>query len=81
MANPPLHARHAAQVLLKYHVMEEQQQALEGLLHWTEGTPPVVGTLARAGLRAPPHASGLTWLAELVAVGALQIQEQVVHDV
>jgi glyoxylase-like metal-dependent hydrolase (beta-lactamase superfamily II) len=81
MANPPLHARHAAKVLLKYHLMEERQQALEDLLHWAERTPLVVGTLARAGLHEPPRTSCQTLLAELVAVGALRIQEQVVHDV
>jgi glyoxylase-like metal-dependent hydrolase (beta-lactamase superfamily II) len=81
VANPPLHARHAAKVLLKYHVMEERQQALEDLLTWAEGTPLVVGTLGRAGFREPPRASCQTLLAELVAVGALRIQEQVVHDV
>jgi glyoxylase-like metal-dependent hydrolase (beta-lactamase superfamily II) len=81
VANPSQHARHAAKVLLKYHVMEEQQQALEDLLIWAEGTSLVVGTLGRAGFREPPRASCQTLLAELVAVGALRIQEQVVYDV
>jgi len=81
VANPPLHARHAAKVLLKYHVMEERQQALEDLLIWAEGTPLVIGTLGRAGFREPPRASCQTLLAELVAVGALRIDEQVVYDV
>jgi glyoxylase-like metal-dependent hydrolase (beta-lactamase superfamily II) len=81
VANPPLHARHAAKVLLKYHVMEEQQQALEDLLIWAESTPLVIGTLGRAGFHEPPRTSCQTLLRELVAVGALRIQEQVVHDV
>ena len=81
VANPPLHARHAAKVLLKYHVMEERQQALEDLLHWAENTPLVVGTLARAGLHEPVRTSCQTLLTELVASGALRIQQQEVHDV
>jgi glyoxylase-like metal-dependent hydrolase (beta-lactamase superfamily II) len=81
VANPLLHARHAAKVLLKYHVMEERQQALEDLLVWAESTPLMVGTLERAGLHAPPRTSCQTLLAELVAVGALRTEQQVVHDV
>lgn len=81
VANPPLHARHAAKVLLKYHVMEERQQALEDLLVWAEGTPLVIGTLQRAGLDAPLRTSCQTLLDELIAAGALRIQQQVVHDV
>lgn len=81
VANPLLHARHAAKVLLKYHLMEEQKQALEDLLIWIEGTPLLVGTLKRAGFSEPPRTSGQTLLAELVAVGALRIEAQVVHDV
>jgi hypothetical protein len=41
----------------------------------------VVGTLGRAGFREPPRTSCQTLLAELVAVGALRINEQVVYDV
>ncbi|MEX8493096.1 MBL fold metallo-hydrolase [Sphaerotilus sp.] len=81
IADPLLHARHAAKVLLKYHVMEERQQALEDLLNWAEGTSLVVGTLERAGFCAPPRTGCQTLLAELVAAGALRIQEQVVYDV
>jgi glyoxylase-like metal-dependent hydrolase (beta-lactamase superfamily II) len=81
VANPPQHARHAAKVLLKYHAMEERQQALEDLLIWAESTPLVIGTLERAGFRDTPRTSCQTLLRELVAVGALRIQEQVVHDV
>ena len=37
--DPARHARHAAKVLLKYHLMEEREQALDSLLQWTEATP------------------------------------------
>jgi glyoxylase-like metal-dependent hydrolase (beta-lactamase superfamily II) len=80
VANPAQHARHAAKVLLKYHVMEERQQALEDLLIWAEGTSLVIGTLGRAGFRGTPRDSCQTLLSELVTVGALRVQEQVVHD-
>lgn len=81
VSNPPQHARHAAKVLLKYHLMEERQQALEDLLVWAESTPLMVSTLERAGLHAPPRTSCQTLLAELVAVGALRTEQQVVCDV
>ena len=33
-ADPVRHARHAMKVLVKYHLLEEQQQSLPDLLHW-----------------------------------------------
>lgn len=38
-AEPGRHARHAARVLLKYHLMEERAQPLAELLAWAERTP------------------------------------------
>ncbi len=38
-ADPSRHARHAAKVLLKYHLMEEQRQAHADLRAWAEATP------------------------------------------
>ncbi|MGA0612530.1 MBL fold metallo-hydrolase [Caldimonas sp. KR1-144] len=38
-AEPARHARHAAKVLLKYHLMEERAQPLAELLAWAERTP------------------------------------------
>jgi glyoxylase-like metal-dependent hydrolase (beta-lactamase superfamily II) len=81
VSNPPQHARHAAKVLLKYHAMEERQQALEDLLIWAESTPLVIGTLGRAGFHGAPRASCQTLLDELLASGALRLQGQVVCDV
>jgi glyoxylase-like metal-dependent hydrolase (beta-lactamase superfamily II) len=81
VANPAQHARHAAKVLLKYHVMEERQQALEDLLIWAEHTPLVIGTLGRAGLHGAPRTHCQTLLDELLAAGALRCQGQVVCDV
>ena len=38
-ADPARHARHALRVLVKYHMMEEQQQPLEALRDWAAATP------------------------------------------
>ncbi|WP_338414565.1 MBL fold metallo-hydrolase [uncultured Sphaerotilus sp.] len=81
VANPAMHARHAAKVLLKYHLMEVGWQALEDLLDWVEHTPLVVTTLERAGFTGSRRASGELLLAELVALGALRIEEGIVRDV
>ena len=39
VANPVRHARHGAKVLLKYHLLEEQQQAMAHLLSWWASVP------------------------------------------
>lgn len=80
VANPSLHARHAAKVLVKYHVMEERQQALEDLLVWADQTALLTGTMKRAGFGGSPREWCSTLLAELIAVGALRMDGQVVHD-
>lgn len=82
VANPLLHARHAAKVLVKYHLMEERRQALEGLLAWAEATALLRRTLRRAGFDDDARAACTTLLAELVATGVARIDDrQVVHDV
>lgn len=82
VGDPAQHARHAAKVLLKYHLMEERRQALEDLLRWAETTPLLAGALGRAGLAGPVRDGCRTLLAELVAVGALRMDpQQVMHDV
>lgn len=37
--NPARHARHAAKALIKYHLLEVQQQSLKDLIAWLEQTP------------------------------------------
>jgi glyoxylase-like metal-dependent hydrolase (beta-lactamase superfamily II) len=49
-SDPARHARHALKVLVKYHVMEEREQALDTLLDWAESTPLLRGLW----LRHPP---------------------------
>lgn len=81
-ADPARHARHAVKVLVKYHLMEERQQALVDLIRWAEGTPLLRGLWDRhppAGLRAPGE-----WIervvAELAGAGALRVDGGVVFD-
>jgi hypothetical protein len=81
-ADPARHARHAAKVLIKYHVMEERSQALDELLGWAAGTPMLGALWARHG--APesesPSAWGDRFVRELVAGGALALHDGVVSD-
>jgi hypothetical protein len=74
VADPPRHARHAAKVLLKYHLLEEQQQALPALLAWWSAVPLIQRLwhrLQRPAGTVPAWCEQLT--RELVASGALRI--------
>ncbi|MFM2347655.1 MAG: hypothetical protein RL654_2408 [Pseudomonadota bacterium] len=82
VANPALHARHAGKVLLKYHLMEEQQQALDAARSWAETTPLFESTRSRSGFGGSPGEWFQELLAELLAVGALRLDDrQRLHDV
>lgn len=71
-ANPARHARHAAKVLLKYKLLEVQQQARIGFLAWATATP----YLRLIWARFFPDPDFQVWLAELcdelVLAGAAQ---------
>lgn len=80
--DPARHARHAVKVLVKYHVMEEREQALPDLIRWAEGTPLLQGLWQRfppTGVRTPAD-----WIRavtdELVAAGALARRDNLVMD-
>ena len=77
VADPPRHARHAAKVLLKYHLLEEQQQALPDLQAWWSSVPLVHRLWQRL---QRPTGSMPAWceqlLSELVTSGALRIDGQ-----
>lgn len=81
-ADPARHARHAVKVLLKYHLMEERQQALPALLDWAETTPLLRGLW----LRYPPAgvADARSWLLQtvmdLAQGGALRVDGGQVFD-
>lgn len=81
-SDPARHARHAAKVLLKYHLMEERQQPLADVLQWATSTPLLQALWQHFG---DGRTDGLTaWasrsIEELVSAGALQLRGQVVHD-
>jgi glyoxylase-like metal-dependent hydrolase (beta-lactamase superfamily II) len=81
VADPAKHARHGAKVLLKYHLLEEQQQALADVLAWWQATPLARRVWERLGR---PDADIAAWgerlLRELAAGGALRIDGVTVHD-
>ena len=82
VAQPERHARHAAKVLLKYHLMEEQSQAQAALRDWAAATPLFTGVWQAHARREAetPHDWCDALTAELVAAGALQLQAGVVTD-
>jgi len=74
-ADPARHARHALRVLVKYHMMEEQQQALEDLRDWAAAAPLLRALWERygrtSGLAVRDWAAGL--IDEMVGGGVLQL--------
>ncbi|MEO8123925.1 MAG: MBL fold metallo-hydrolase [Burkholderiales bacterium] len=78
-ADPARHDRHAAKVLLKYHLLEEGQQVIDDLRAWFASTPLLQRMQRR--MNAPPQ-SLETWcdalVAELVAAGALVVRDGVI---
>ncbi|KNZ31281.1 MAG: beta-lactamase [Methylibium sp. NZG] len=81
-ADPARHARHAAKVMIKYHVMEERSQPWQALIAWTVATPLFDGVWQRFAQRDASTASA--WCEqlthELVGSGALRLLDDVVHD-
>ena len=81
-ARPDKHARHAAKVLIKYHLMEEREQTVDALLDWGAATPLLATVYAAVG-RAEAH-DLRAWCArltdELVAGGALARDGALVRD-
>jgi glyoxylase-like metal-dependent hydrolase (beta-lactamase superfamily II) len=80
--DPARHARHAAKVLIKYHLMEERQQPLDALLRWAGETPMLGALWARHGALESdsPGAWGERFVRELVARGALALHDGMVSD-
>lgn len=74
-AAPDKHARHAAKVLVKYHLMEERAQPLAELLAWAAATPLLQRLHARVGHceAARPADWAERLLRELAAGGAAVI--------
>ena len=82
VADPARHARHAAKVLIKYHLMELRVQDDTALRRWAAATPLFTGVWARHGRdQADSPASWCDRLVdELVASGALRREAGRVHD-
>jgi glyoxylase-like metal-dependent hydrolase (beta-lactamase superfamily II) len=81
-ADPARHARHAARVLLKYHLMEERSLPWPALRGWAEATPLFNRLWRDVGQREAP--SPAAWSERLVQAlvdgGALKLADGVVHD-
>jgi glyoxylase-like metal-dependent hydrolase (beta-lactamase superfamily II) len=80
-ASPERHLRHGAKVLLKYHLMEEREQALPALRDWLRDTPLMQSIWAGLGR---PEGRFEAWaeqlLRELLAAGVLGRRGDIVHD-
>ena len=81
-ADPARHDRHAAKVLLKFHLLEEQSQPVAGVRAWLGATPLMQGMWQRLGR---PNGDLAGWcdalVAELTAGGALAVRGGVVCNV
>ncbi len=73
-AAPDKHARHAAKVLVKYHLMEEREQALPDLQAWAAEAPLLQRLHVRVGRAEAPSAAAwcIRLVDELQAAGALR---------
>lgn len=80
-ADPARHTRHAAKVLLKYHLLEEAQQALPALLDWFAATPLMQQVWQRQGRPGGAlTAWGQALLDELAASGAVVVRGGVAYN-
>lgn len=80
-ADPARHDRHAAKVLLKFHLLEERSQALADLRAWFAATPLMRGLWQRMGR---PAGTIEDWceslVVELTGQGVLAMRDGVVQD-
>jgi len=80
-ADPTRHARHGIKVMVKYHLLEVQHEALTDLRAWFASMPLALAVWLRLGR---PEGTPAGWLDrllnELTAAGALRCAEGSVHD-
>jgi len=81
IADPPRHARHAAKVLIKYHLMECHSMPLDALMHWLADTKYFVVINGVYFADTPVSEWATTLLEELVASNALAKSGDVVRNV
>lgn len=80
-AAPERHAWHATKVLMKFHLLEEQQQNQEALLQWFYATPLTQQVWQRLGRpEGSLEAFGHRALAELTASGAMVLRDGVLFN-
>ena len=80
-ADPLRHARHAMTALLKYHLREEQQQAMGPLLAWFKGVSLYGAVWQRMGRPAGTLAAfAEAIIRELAAAGVLAVRDGVVFN-
>lgn len=83
-ADPARHARHAAKVLVKYHVMEQRRLPLAELVRWSAAAPLMIQAWDRFGAGRGTAATLTAWVEdfvrELVGSGALAIEAGDVVD-
>lgn len=79
---PERHARHAAKVMIKYHVMEERRIAPDALLQWAAATPFLQASWQRFGAShcESPRAWCAQFVDELVTAGVLARDGALVLD-
>jgi glyoxylase-like metal-dependent hydrolase (beta-lactamase superfamily II) len=79
---PERHARHAAKVLIKYHLMEERRMARDAVLQWAAATPLMSGLWERFGrtVSDAPAQWAQQFVDELLRSGALRAEAGEVLD-
>jgi glyoxylase-like metal-dependent hydrolase (beta-lactamase superfamily II) len=82
-ADPARHARHAAKVLIKYHLMEVEEQGWEDLLRWAACTPLLAECPQRhrAGSLAAQGDWAHALIHEMIDAGVLKERDGAVCDV
>lgn len=80
-ADPHRHARHAVKALLKYHLLEEQQQAWAPLMAWFTGVPLYGAVWQRMGRpQGTLEAFAEQVIGELSAAGVLAVRGGIVFN-
>jgi hypothetical protein len=80
-ADPAKHARHAAKVLIKFHLLEVQSCSTSELNRWLDQVPYVEMTHRAHFARVGMQAWRIDLLDELVSSGALSIDGALVRNI
>lgn len=80
IADPRRHARHAAKVLIKFHLLEVQRADHAQLVSWVSATRFMKLTHARYFAGVPIHEWTDLLLTDLAVASAIRIEGKVIHD-